>query len=192
MAASTPPSCTARCALDRRRSAPARCSAAPVSGNSQKAWMEMRGTGRSCGAAPKLSTWGGLATAIILLLVHVRHGTGLVLGLLRCGGFALLVTVDDGGGALAVGGIETARAHQIARVGDHGGDIVLDRAAEIRRGLVFLHKSQVLGPVAAGIGVGGIADVADIDPEIAIGDVMGRNQNLVAADAGGCRAFGEK
>ena len=48
-----PPSWTLRCALESRRSAPARCRAAPVSGNSTKAWMEIRGTGRSCGAAPK-------------------------------------------------------------------------------------------------------------------------------------------
>ena len=50
--ACNPPSWTSRWALARRRSAAARCRAAPVSGNSQKAEIEIRGTGRSWGAAP--------------------------------------------------------------------------------------------------------------------------------------------
>src|SRR6266566_10066914 len=48
-----PPEWIPTLALDRRRSVAARCSAAVVSWNSQKASMEIRGTGRSCDAAPK-------------------------------------------------------------------------------------------------------------------------------------------
>src|SRR6185312_16511002 len=92
-----PPNWTVRCALDRRRSCEARCRAAPVSGNSQKAWIEIRGTGRSCGAAPKTSS---LVLLMCLPLLDVRRRAGLLVSeipfaLVRRGDLALFVVADD-------------------------------------------------------------------------------------------------
>src|SRR6202012_4368521 len=117
-----PPSWTVRCALERRRSAPARCRAAPVSGNSQKAWIEMRGTGRSCGAAPK-SCLSVSCVFMPLPLVLRRRDAGLFVGqillaLVGGGDLALLVIAHHGDAAGGIVRAHVARAQQVAGIGD--------------------------------------------------------------------------
>ena len=138
------PAARVRCALDKRRSAPARCSAAPVSGNSQKAWMEMRGTGRSCGAAPNVHRLAGTGCVLVHGQIHplfpppatslIAPDLLVVLGAPSsrpCG----ICRAPSGGVAHRPASMRRGR-HQIARIGDHGGEIVLAGAAEIGRDLV--------------------------------------------------------
>src|SRR3954462_8922009 len=180
-----PPSCTVRCALAKRRSEPARCRTAPVSGCSQKAWMEMRGTGRSCGAAPNVSSCGDLLMfCSVRALLDDGRGACRLFGclvegvLVRLGDFTLLVMIQDRGPARGIHRPLAARTQQVTRIGHHGGDVLLHRATEIPGRLVVERERLILGPVAASLGVGGIGDVADIHPSIAIGGVMGGDQDL--------------
>src|SRR5882672_8761128 len=114
-----------------------------VSGNSQKASMEIRGTGRSWAAAPKspaalvsVSLVGSLDIVISSSLAtagHLRNCTGLLGCLGGHRGFALAVFLKHGESALCIVGIQRLGRDQIAWVRHHGGEIVLARAAEIWR-----------------------------------------------------------
>src|SRR5689334_7719167 len=131
-----PPSWTLTCALARRRSEPARCKAAPVSGNSTKAAIEMRGTGRSCGAAPNSSSFSGaldftMTSLCPSLLAHVGNGARLIRRQGRPGRLAVLVVVVDHRASRGIGRTHRLRRNQIARVGYLGSDVVLHGAAEI-------------------------------------------------------------
>src|SRR5476649_2806030 len=124
-----PPSCTSTCAFASRRSEPARCKAAPVSGNSTNAAIEIRGTGRSCGAAPNSSSFSGALDFTIgepRLFGHVRNGARLVARNGRAGGLSVLVVVVDDGPARGVARRHRLRCNQIARIGNLRGDIVLN------------------------------------------------------------------
>src|ERR1700733_10055918 len=186
-----PPSWTFKCAFESLRSVPARCSAAPVSGNSTKAWIEMRGTGRSCGLAPKASGSGTCSVVIagcLLLdfgaLAGLLHSlvAGALVGLRD---LALLVVTHDGIASGRIGRAQRARFDEIARIGDHGGDIVLHGAAEIRRGLVVRRVLPILRPVAARraiLDMRLVGDVADLD--LAVVALAARaHQDAVARNA---------
>src|ERR1700758_558556 len=96
----------ARCAFERRRSAAALVNASTVSGKLQKAAMEMRGTGRSFGAAPKLSRTVGVSDSLVILRssfapvgvagLDVRDPARLLFLFFGNGGFALAVFVEHG------------------------------------------------------------------------------------------------
>src|SRR5437762_6746919 len=175
IAACTPPSCTSTCALASRRSVDARWSAAPLSGNSQNAEIEIRGTGRSCGAAPNGSSpLPAFPIAIACdmensnwLVADVAQLGRLVFGLLRSGRLCFLVGSHHSLAARGVARIHPARRNEIARVGNHCRDIVLNRAAEIGPRQIGCRVARVFAPVSAGIGAGVIGDVADLHPGVA-------------------------
>ena len=52
-------------------------------------------------------------------------------------------------------------------------------------------EGQIFRPVAAGLGMGLIGDIIDLDPLIAGRRVMGGDQDLIAADAHVVDALGE-
>src|SRR5689334_11359373 len=108
--------------------------------------MEMRGTGRSCAATPKVSPAfdsvslvGSLDIVISSSLAaaaaaaNLRDCAGLLWRLGGHRGFALAVFLEHGEPALCVVRIDRLGRDQIARIGHHGGEVVLGRAAEIRR-----------------------------------------------------------
>src|SRR5438874_2573601 len=137
--------------------------------------MEMRGTGRSCAAAPKVppafasvSLVGSLdivisssLTAAAAGATDLRNCAGLLCRLGGHRGFALAVFLEHGEPALCVVGIKRLGRDQIARIGHHGGEIVPCRAAELRRWMVRRCGSEIGRPVAAGLRMGLIADVAE-------------------------------
>src|SRR5471030_1265029 len=98
----------------------------------------MRGTGRSCAAAPNTSSFSGTSCFVMFWTqsFDVRTGAGLLvrlvfLVLVGLGDFALLVMAEHRGAAHRIDVVLRARRHKIARIGNHGGDVVLNGAAEI-------------------------------------------------------------
>src|SRR6185295_16449590 len=170
MAPWMPPSWTSICALDRRRSEPARCSEAPVSGNSTKAAIEMRGTGRSCGAAPNDSSFSNTFDFTMTapeLLADVRYCAGLVGRLRRRRRLAVLVVVVDDSAARGIARRHRLRLDQIARVGNLRGHIVLHGAPEVRADTIGPGVGEAGRPVAARCRRRAIADEAQLDATIA-------------------------
>src|SRR6185312_5398346 len=111
-------------------------------------------TGRSCGAAPKTSS---LVLLMCLPLLDVRRRAGLLVSeipfaLVRRGDLALFVVADDAFAAHRAGILHGTCLHQVTRIGDLSGNILLHRTAEILRRQIIGGVVEIFGPVAAFVG----------------------------------------
>src|SRR5215469_4585968 len=183
-----PPSWTVVWAFERRLSWDAAESASLVSGNSQNPCIEMRGTGRSCGAAPKDSLSSSFAICAAWLVGRTGNCARLLVALVRLGfvclgDHALLIFAHHIAAPGGIGCGHILRAEDVAGTGDHRGDVLLHRTAEIGRGIVCLRVGKVGGPVAAGLGVRGVTHKADFDATILAGGLARSDQNARARNA---------
>src|SRR5215472_9627520 len=159
-----PPIFTDRCALARRRSSPARRTAAADCSVSQNACTEMRGAAAIWSFASRGGGGGPSdACSIFFFLSLILFAYVAELGLVGFGisgrrRRALAILLEPFGSPHRIGRRLGPRLHQVGRVVDHGREVALGRAAEIVILLVLVIERvvevwpNIVRPCAAGTG----------------------------------------
>ena len=86
---------------------------------------------------------------LIKLLLDVRDSSGFIIAARARGGFTRTVFFENPINPASVGAAAAPRRLQIARIGGHGGNVMLLSAAEVRIRPVFIGHRQRLRPITA-------------------------------------------